>query len=40
MKAQERGEFVVAEVLIPRERVRDVVPFPFEPLTILLRLRP
>ena len=39
MKAQEKGEFVVAEVPIPRERVRDVVSFSFEPLTIAFDVR-
>jgi hypothetical protein len=36
MRAQERGEFVVAKVPIPPERIRNVVPFSFKPLTIAL----
>ena len=34
MRVEEKGEFVRAEVPIPRQRIRDVILLPFEPLTV------
>jgi hypothetical protein len=34
IRAEGEGEFVVAEVPIPRQGIRDVIRFPSKPLTI------
>jgi hypothetical protein len=39
MRVKEEGEFVCAEVPIPRQRVCDIIPLPLEPLTITLDVR-
>ncbi len=36
VRAQGEGEFIVAKVPIPRQRIRDVIRFSHEPLTIAL----